>query len=191
MTEPAFENYAGLLSECAKKAPGAEVVVNDIGLLHFINKNYRGRFRITLGRLMTYFFDPKDRRVLGSKTDSGWLEGRKLKTWEARRGITPIAYIKDFLKRYAVERVETDNEHIFRKYAGSTDVKISFHYPLRLMAITRFCPFMGGLAPECKAPCGNRLLRLKTRLDYEVFSKGNAYFVKNRLIKHPGWTAWS
>lgn len=186
LTEPALENYARLLSECAKKAPGAEVVVNDIGLLHFIDKNYRGRFRITLGRLMTYFFDPKDRRVLGSKTDSAWMEGRELKAWEARRNDTPIAYIRGFLKRYAVERVETDSEQIFRKYAGNTDVKISFHYPLRLMAVTRLCPFMGGIATKCKAPCGNRLLGLKTKhLDYEVFCKGNAYFMKNRLIKHP------
>jgi len=186
LTESAFESWAGLLSECVRKAPGAEIVVNDLGLLHFINKNYRGRFRITLGRLMTYFFDPKERRVPGSKTDSGWMEGGKLKSWEARRNDTPIGYIKNFLKRYAVERVETDNEYIFRKYADNTDVKISFHYPLRLMAVTRFCPFRGGIAPGCKAPCGSRLLKLETPyMDYCVFSKGNAYFVKNRLIKHP------
>ncbi|OGS07517.1 MAG: hypothetical protein A2270_09635 [Elusimicrobia bacterium RIFOXYA12_FULL_51_18] len=185
LTEPALKSYAVLLSECAKKAPGTEVVVNDIGLLHFIDKNYRGRFSITLGRLITYLFDPKNTRVLGSKSERG-LEGKKMKLWESSLEATPTPYIKKFLKRYAVERVETDSERIFKKYADNMDVKISFYYPMRLMAMTRFCPFRGGISLECKAPCGSRLLTLRTRhLDYPLFSKGNAYFVKNRLVKHP------
>ena len=206
LTEPALKSYAGLLSECAKKAPGTEVVVNDIGLLRFIDMNYRGKFRIILGRLMTYFFDTKHTRlpgctrpILWTGDDSGQsgrggggrkaglrLEDKTRKDWETKLDATPIAYIRDFIKRYAVERVETDSDYIFRKYACNTDIKISFYYPLRLMAMTRFCPFMGGIAPRCNAPCGTSLLKLKTRqLDYQLFSKGNAYFAKNKLIKHP------
>lgn len=185
LTEPALRNYIKLLAECAKKAPGTEIVVNDLGLLNFIDKNYRGRFRITLGRLITYLFDPKNTRVLGSKSDEG-LEGKKMKVWEASLEATPTPYIKRFLRRYAVERVETDSERIFRKYAENMKVKISFYYPMRLMAMTRLCPFRGGISLECKEPCGSRLLELKTpHLDYPLFSKGNAYFVKNRLVKHP------
>jgi len=185
LTEPALKSYVKLLSECARKAPGAEVVVNDIGLLNFIDKNYRGRFSITLGRLITYLFDPKNTRVLGSKSDLG-LEGKKMRVWEASLEATPTPYIKRFLKRYAVERVETDSERIFHKYAKNTKVKISFYSPMRLMAITRFCPFRGGISLECKEPCGSRLLKITTRhLVYPLFSKGNAYFVKNKSIKHP------
>lgn len=201
LTDPALESYARLLAECAKKAPGAEVVVNDIGLLRLLDRNYRGRFRITLGRLMTYFFDTKHGRLPGcsraaeppGRGFAGRAErggpgtgGKAPDDWETRLNVTPVAYIRDFLERYAVERVETDSREIFKKYADNTDVKIAFHYPLRLMSMTRFCQFMGGIAPRCAAPCGQRLLRLKTReLDFAVFCKGNAYFVKNKLIKHP------
>ena len=109
-----------------------------------------------------------------------------MKVWEDSLEATPTPYIKRFLKRYAVERVETDSERIFEKYAGNTKVKISYHYPMRLMAMTRFCPFAGGIVPECKAPCGTRLLKLNTRqLDYQLFSKGNAYFARNKPLKHP------
>ena len=185
LTEPALKKYKKLLAECAGKAPGAEIVVNDLGLLRFIDKNYRGKFRITLGRLMTYFFDPRNSRVLGSKA-AGGEKGKKLKVWENSLESTPAPYIKKFLKRYGVERVETDSERIFKKYADNTGVKISFYAPMRLMAMTRFCPFRGGLSLECKAPCGSRLLRLKSKhFDYPLFSKGNAYFVKNRRIRHP------
>jgi len=185
LTEPALERWAALLAECAKKEPGAEIVVNDLGLLHFINKKYRGRFRVTLGRLMTYFFDRKKMLAPGSEAGLG-LEGERPETWESGIDVTPVDYLKGFLKRYAVGRVETDNEHLLRKYADNTDVKISFHYPLSLMALTRFCPFKGGLTLDCKAPCGERLLKLSSRhLDYPLYSKGNAYFVKNKLVKHP------
>ncbi|OGR45265.1 MAG: hypothetical protein A2X35_03200 [Elusimicrobia bacterium GWA2_61_42] len=185
LTEPALKKYAKLLAECAKKAPGTEIVVNDLGLLRLIDKNYRGKFSVTLGRLMTYFFDPRNTRVLGSKAPGG-EEGKKMKVWENSMESTPTPYIKKFLKRYAVERIETDSERIFKKYAENTAVKISFYAPMRLMAITRFCPFRGGLSLECKAPCGSRLLRLKSKhFDYPLFSKGNAYFVKNKAIKHP------
>jgi hypothetical protein len=185
LTEPFLKKYIALLSECAKKAPGTEIVVNDLGLLNFIDKNYRGVFSITLGRLITYLFDPKNTRVLGSKSDQG-LAGKKMKVWEATLEATPTPYIKRFLKRYLVERIETDSERIFRKYAKNTKVKISFYSPMRLMAMTRFCPFRGGMALECKEPCGTRLLKIKTpHLDYPLFSKGNAYFVKNRPVKHP------
>lgn len=185
LTEPALKGYIKLLAECAQKRPGAEVVVNDIGLLRYIDKNYRGRFSVTLGRLMTYFFDPKNTRVFGSKADWG-KEGKKMKVWEASLESTPTPYIKKFLKRYAVERIETDSERIFMKYAKNMKVKISFYSPMRLMAMTRFCPFSGGIALDCKGPCGMRLLELETRhLDYPIFAKGNAYFVKNRPVKHP------
>ncbi len=201
LTEPAFERYALLLAECAKKAPGTEVVVNDVGLLRFIDQNYRGRFRLSLGRLMTYFFDTKHTRLPGCTRPLIWTgetsapaarkadreaEERKRKSWEDGLDLTPIAYIREFLKRYAIERVETDSEYLFKKYAENTDMKISFYYPLRLMATTRFCPFVGGIVPSCKAPCGTRLVRLETReLDYRLFSKGNAYFAKNKIFRHP------
>lgn len=185
LTEPALKGFMKLLADCAKAAPGAEIVINDLGLLNFIDKHYRGRFSITLGRLLTYLFDPKNTRVLGSRSDEGLL-GKKMKVWEASLEATPTPYIKRFLKRYAVERVETDSERIFRKYAKNTKVKISFYSPMRLMAITRFCPYRGGIALDCTEPCGTRRLEIKTgRLDYPLFSKGNAYFVKNRPIKHP------
>lgn len=184
LTETALQAYAALLAKCAKKAPGTEIIVNDLGLLNFIDKNYRGRFSVTLGRLLTYLFDPKNTRVLGSRSDAG-LAGKKMKLWEKSLEATPTPYIKRFLKRYAVERVETDSERIFRKYALNTKVKLSFYSPMRLMAMTRFCPFRGGFSLECKQPCGSRLLEIKTpHLDYPLFSKGNAYFVKNRPIKH-------
>jgi len=203
LTEPAFERWEKLLAECAKKAPGTEIVINDIGLLRYIDKNYRGRFSLTLGRLMAYFFDTKHTRLPGCSRPIMWAgealpdagpgaaaekvrEAKKMKDWETKLDVTPMSYIKDFIKRYKVRRVETDSREIFRKYADNTDVKLSFHYPLRLMSMTRICPFMGGIAPSCAAPCGKRLLSLKTReLDFAVFSKGNAYFAKNRLIDHP------
>lgn len=200
LTDPAFGRWEQLLAECAKKAPGIEVVVNDIGLLYFIDKKYRGRFRLTLGRLMTYFFDTKHTRLPGCTRPVFWTgeedgpvaakaaagpKGKASAAWETKLDVTPIAYIKDFLKRYAIERVETDSDYIFRKYAKIPGVKISFYYPLRLMAMTRFCPFVGGIVPACKAPCGIRLLKLKTReLDYQLFSRGNAYFAKNKPLKH-------
>lgn len=227
LTENAFEGYARLLAECAKKAPGTEIVVNDIGLLRFIDKKYRGRFSLTLGRLMTYFFDTKHTRLPGCSRPILWsseesrpaqsrtgqysssdtllsgdesspetqdglgetapsAERKNLKKWETRLDVTPMAYIKDFIKRYDIKRVETDSRELFNKYAGNTKVKISFHYPLRLMSMTRFCPFMGGIATTCKAPCADSLLSLKTmQLDFAVFSKGNAYFARNRLVRNP------
>ncbi|OGR45267.1 MAG: hypothetical protein A2X35_03210 [Elusimicrobia bacterium GWA2_61_42] len=203
LTDPAFERWEALLAACAKKAPGTEVVINDIGLLRFIDKKYRGKFSLTLGRLMTYFFDTKHTRLPGCSRPIMWTgealpdpgpgaaaekvrEAKKMKDWESKLDVTPMAYLKDFIKRYKVSRVETDSREIFKKYADNTAVKLSFHYPLRLMSMTRICPFMGGIVPACSAPCGSRLLSLKTKeLDFAVFSKGNAYFAKNRLISHP------
>lgn len=185
LTEPALERWQALLAECAKKAPGAELVVNDLGLLHYVDKKHSGAFRITLGRLLTYFFDRKKMVVPGSVTGKG-LDGEGTETWEKGIDETPIDYIRGFLKRYRVERVEVDTEHLLKRYKENTDAKVSFHYPLSLMALTRFCPFKGGLAAECKGPCGERLLKLASpHLDYPLYSKGNAYFVKNKLPRRP------
>ncbi|OGR77374.1 MAG: hypothetical protein A2X32_04185 [Elusimicrobia bacterium GWC2_64_44] len=199
LTEPAFEKYAALLAECAKKAPGTEIVVNDAGLLRYIDKKYRGRFSVTLGRLMTYFFDTKHTRLPGCTRPLVWSEGKgcagcaglrpgekRGKIWETELDATPLEYIREFLKRYGVTRVETDSSYIFKKYAAIKGVKLSYYYPLRLMAMTRFCPFMGGIAQRCGAPCADSLVKLETcELDYKLYSKGNAYFAKNRLLKHP------
>ncbi|MDD2805685.1 MAG: hypothetical protein PHV33_09030 [Elusimicrobiales bacterium] len=200
LTEPAFENYARLLADCARKAPGTEIVVNDAGLLRYIDKKYRGRFSLTLGRLMTYFFDTKHTRLPGCTRPLLWAEGKggcagcagprrgekRGKIWETELDATPLEYIREFLKRYGVKRVETDSAYIFKKYAAIKGVKLSYYYPLRLMAMTRFCPFMGGIAQKCAAPCADSLVKLETcELDYKLYSKGNAYFAKNRLLKHP------
>lgn len=200
LTEPAFEKYSRLLAECAKKAPGTEIVVNDTGLLRFLDRNYRGVFRITLGRLMTYFFDTRHTRLPGCTRPILWTGGggrgaardgkrqeeKAGRTWETELDATPLDYIREFIERYGVERVETDSEYIFRKYTRVKNVKLSFYYPLRLMAMTRFCPFMGGIAQQCAAPCGTSLVKLGTgQLDYQLFAKGNAYFARNELFKHP------
>lgn len=185
LTEPYLENWEKLLAVCARKAKGTEIVVNDLGLLYFIDKKYRGVFSVTLGRLMTYFFDRKKILAPGSKRGVG-LDGEAPETWEKGIDTTDVGYIKNFLSRYGVSRVEVDTEHLLRKYADNTDMRISYHYPLTLMAMTRFCPFRGGIAADCKGPCGEKLLKLTSgHLPYPIYSKGNAYFVKNKLPKHP------
>lgn len=133
-----------------------EIVVNDWGLLRLLKKDF-SRFAVPLiGRLISWEIAEMDKKFLNA-----------------------------FCAEYGVKGVEADSAETLKRLKG-LDLPVNFHYPLRFVSVTRFCPHTKAFnSRPCARACKSETLKLTNpaALPEPIYRRGNAYFVPNRPLK--------
>lgn len=152
------------LSAILEKYKNLEIVVNDFGLLSYLNEFY-----------------PESAKSIGRPLSIDFL--RMDNSCRAR-----------FFRKHGITGLETDEVHMLQNIPAGSGLKINLHYPYRFVAMTRLCPFAGRITPDCGHKCYGRILRLKVPgCASTLLAKNNAYFVKykpgavpnvDRIVKH-------
>lgn len=164
-----------------------EVVVNDWGVLYYIN-NHHKKFQIIIGRLLT-----KQRRgpeiiKLLDKLPKDVLEHFKSSNMESEE-------IYNYLSEKGVKRVEFDNllQGINLK---NVKFKKSLYHPYLYVTTTRLCmsnTFGGkykteqiGILP-CNKECENYITNLRhSQMPTKLIVKGNTQFIINKTLPDLG-----
>ncbi len=181
VTDTALERTTELIGRLHDRAPGSEVVVNDLGILTLIREN-GWDLRPVLGRLLT-----KQKR--GPRVTL--LEERipPAAFHHYRRSNVSAPAFQAFLREQGVLRVELDNllQGIDDDLTGS-GLKGSLHYPYAYVTTSRCCPVAlcgnSGARPSL-TPCGKECLRygpfrLITRhMPVPLVLAGNTQFYRN------------
>lgn len=90
-------------------------------------------------------------------------------------------FLTDFFKKYRVRTVETDDPKFIRNIPEN--IKISFHYPLRLLSFSRFCPHIKNITLSCRRICQNKIVPLYSPSAKKFFYlNDNAYFELDQRI---------
>lgn len=116
----------------------------------------------------------KLRRLFGNSVDIS--AGRHLFAYMAKDS---IAYNEHFTKEFNISFLETDNAHNADSLLRSGKFKIAFHYPFRIYALTRICPYCKTIPNECSRQCVDRCIPLNGG---EIIWRGNAYFTRENVM---------
>ena len=151
LTETGLEAVEDLLKpRAAGKAP-VEVIANDLGLLEVLRSDFKGKVRVSCGRILSHCVK-----------------------------IMPEDYGREFLKRYSITGFETDEPHSMKRLARY-GLGFSWHYPFRFAAVTRFCPWEERWATRCSYSCRGRMEALMNpHLPKPLWLKGAGYFVRGQ-----------
>lgn len=183
------------LNETAKETGKTiEVVVNDWGVYHLINKNYPF-LKIAIGRLLNK--NIRDPRVANYYNDERAPENGK--GFFKQSGLLSY-WFDSFLKKGNVTSIEFDELIQGYELASETEnfYKTTFHYPFGTVASGSACmvgfleadkkdKFRGD--PSCKQQCQKYVFALKNRIisdiDTGIFQKGNTafYSYKREMIE--------
>ena len=152
------------LSPVLEKFGGVEVVVNDPGLLLYLEK-FHPEVPRSMGRLLSRDFmraDPAGR--------------------------------KEFFRKHRLSAMETDEADMIRNLGPAPGFRVHLHYPLKYAAMSRACPFVRRTTLNCGRKCQGRALRLPVPDSRrEIFAVANAYFFEyapgapagvSRLVRH-------
>jgi len=158
--ESRLEYFKSLIAELSRAGEPPEVVVNDLGLPNFLDEKYGKKIPLSLGRVLLLNI---------------------LTVWRSLNA----PYLAYLLCRYRPRRLEIDNPALLREPELRLNAEISFHYPLRFLAVTRWCPFAPGKMSSCGFACKDRFVKLKSPLlKAPLTIHNNAYFTGNRPCPH-------
>lgn len=146
-----------LIKKMIRAQGTVDIVVNDVGLLHFLDANYKGHVNILMGRPVA-------------------LDLIRMS----------VSYLESFFKRYNIKMLETDENDLVEGLPPDTRIKVSFHHPLRYAAMTRCCPFEKTIEAHCGYSCEGRTVKLSHPKLPEPYLtlKNNAYFLSNKICRH-------
>lgn len=151
LTQQGLEAVLGLVRSCAGERQGLEVVANDLGLLEALRSRFRGKVKVSCGRLLAH-----------------------------RIKIMPRAYAAKFLERYGITCFEIDDPSVVGRLKPY-GLPFSWHYPFRYATTTRFCPWENHWASDCSFSCLGRMEPLTSvRVSKTLWLKGGAYFVRGQ-----------
>ena len=128
-----------------------EVVVNDIGLLHYLVNEPDVKVVINVGRVLVY--------TLGFSLRSPF-------------------FIKIFKKR-RIDAFEADSLDSFGYLRTKSALKYNLHAPYRYLAQTRFCGYTQKFNGGCDRPCGDAVRPVISGVTDKMFLKGNVYLKDN------------
>lgn len=153
-----LEAVRKLLGLSAEKGAISEVVVNDLGLLELLRARFRGKAKISCGRILCH-----------------------------RLKIMPPAYANEFLSRYDISSFEIDDADAVKRLTPYGRL-LSWHYPFRYATVTRFCPWERHWSGRCAYSCRGRVLPLRSlRVPKTLWLKGGGYFVRGQRPKRDAW----
>lgn len=126
-----------------------EIAVSDLGLLQALRSGPCGAAAFTLGLPLSHDF----LRMPGS-------------------------FLKKFFARHGIGGLETDEFEMVGCLAAA-GIKVSLHYPLRYMAMSRCCPWTGRMLACTRPVCAGRKDVLTARgAAAPVIMSENAYFLR-------------
>lgn len=181
-TNKGLEKLKPVLEILNSRESAAEVVVNDLGVLRILNRSFTNLAPV-LGRLFTLtLVHPhfRNRRVFNP-------DGEALEFFRSRFRLSKEYF--DFLSENRIRRVEFDNIFALPLFAEDfikRGMAVSFYYPFTSLTTSRRCLFAGKKAVSskfallgCKKECLEYKLILRApALEYEIFVKGNAQFLR-------------
>lgn len=181
LTDAGIQKCSELFDRLSRWDPGAEVVVNDLGVLFYLKKKYP-EFRLSLGRLFNKGF--KDPRL--EETGPMMSEGMKISLNDCtfkRKNMRELA------ARLGIRRFEQDLlPHADLDDINVPGMKTSVYFPFGYVTTGRACLTAGLVRhPDtgfrmnngCHSPCISYGLKLKhPRLDLELFQSGNTLFYR-------------
>jgi hypothetical protein len=148
---------AALVKALSAEKKKFEIVVNDWGLLRLLKKDF-SRFAVPLiGRLISWEIAEMDKKFLNA-----------------------------FCAEYKVRAIEADSPETLKRLEG-LKIPVNFHYPLRFVSVTRFCPHTKAFnSAPCARACKGETLKLTNpaALPEPIYRRGNAYFAASRLPRH-------
>ena len=154
LTEADLSAVKKLLKLLTGKRAPLEVIVNDLGLLETLRSGFKGKVKVSCGRILAH-----------------------------RVKIMPDAYVRKFLKRYYIAGFEVDEPKTIRRLAPY-GLPFSWHYPFRYATVTRFCPWEERWAESCGHSCRGRAEPLRSiRVHKTLWLKGCAYFTRGQRPK--------
>ena len=181
VTDAGADRLKPTLEWLAENRPGAEVVVNDWGMLHFLSERELP-LEPVLGRLLTkQKRGPRLLRVT-SRVPEAMVD-------HFRRSNVDVPVLREFLQSKGVHRVELDN--LPHGIARDPGMPASLYYPYLYVSTTRLC-----LSNSCDRrtkplraifPCGQECQTYTFRLSHEdmpveLLLRGNTQFYVNEKL---------
>jgi len=149
LTMERLKEAQDILSDIVGEFRDIEVLVNDFGLLAYLNK-----------------FHPRTVKGVGRPLSIDFLR------------MDPKFRAK-FFREQKLGRLETDELDLLRGLPAKPGFRISLHYPYKFAAMTRLCPYVGKIAPACGRRCLGKKMRLPVPGGCgELVSLNNAYFTE-------------
>jgi len=181
VTDKGGDRLAELLPWFAEQWPGAEVVVNDWGMLHFVAES-GAALKPVLGRLLTkQKRGPRLTRLVEKLPPDAVAH--------FQRSNVDVPMLQAFLKSKGIERVELDN--LLQGIDRDPSVSASLYYPYLYVSTTRLC-----LSNSCDHrtrslreifPCGQECQTYTFHLTHsdmpvELLLRGNTQFYRNDTL---------
>jgi hypothetical protein len=183
LTNEGMEKIKGLLSCVIDAQAEAEIVINDWGLLEWINQEYPG-LNLALGRLLTkQKRGPRILKLIGIVPDTMIQHFRK-------SNVDASAAI-DFLIERQIKRVELDNllQGISRP---PHSLKGSLYIPFAYITTTRLCLLSScenesdkylRMVSACNRECQRYTFKLTHKnMPVDLLLKGNTQFFRNERL---------
>ncbi|SDU41058.1 hypothetical protein [Desulfobacula phenolica] len=179
LTDQGIEHCTPLFDRLNQWNPEAEVVVNDLGVLFFLKKQYPN-FQLSMGRLFNRGFkDPrlKDKDFAASEEMGGLLNDCSFR----HENLQVLA------ENLGVHRLEQDLlPYADPGFVTPSRLKTAVYFPFGYVTTGRVC-FTAGLnqtpgnrfrlAGKCSSPCATQSLLLKhSNLAFKLFQNGNTIF---------------
>lgn len=179
LTDPGIKACSGLFEHFSQWDPGAEVVVNDLGVLFYLKKKFPD-FQLSMGRLFNKGFkDPRleKKELLVSEETKAFLNDCSFQ----RENIQHLA------GKLGIQRFEQDLlPHADPDGIGTSGLKTSVYFPFGYVTTGRVCLTAGidknpetmfGIINGCGSPCATLGLRLQhPKQPLELFQNGNTIF---------------
>ncbi len=151
LTGAALKKFIRTLDRVLDVEKEVEVSLNDMGLLEMLRRRFRGRVVPLLGRPVSHDF----------------------------LRMSP-EFLKRFFREYGIKLLECDERAMVGNLPPSTALKISFHYPLEYLAMSRLCPHTLEMSVVCCRGCAGRRAGLSRPGGEDLIIYGNAYFRDNK-----------
>ncbi len=182
VTNEGMARLIPLIEYISNRLAASEIVINDWGLLRWLNRRYP-HLKLSLGRLLTK--QKRGPRILNlmHRVPAGMV-----RHFSQSNADVPI--LTNFLISKGVTRIELDNllQGIVR---NNPEIKGSLYIPFAYVTTTRFCLINDyrnrHRRPRgvfvCKRECRDYLLRLRhKKMPVELLLKGNTQFFKNERL---------
>lgn len=177
-TNKYLQNIVEVLKKLDLDKDGLEIVVNDLGTLYFLNKNYPN-IKLVAGRLLNK--TKRDPRIFKVKDNmnANIYDFYKCSNLNTRESM-------EFLKKMNVDRIEFDFPLHGVKLINDK-FKYSIIHPYTYVTTGRFCIYnQNTWKPQreykCEMNCKNSIIEITNdNFPCKVFRKGNSIFYKNSI----------
>lgn len=199
VTDRGLKRLSDIFRWFKKSKTRCEIVVNDWGVLEYLDREFKGYFELSLGRILVrQQRDPAMKNVIKKQLPFA-VKGKdgkiriimhKIPDKQYQRGIK-ASYVNSlslagFLSRFGIKRVELNNLIQGLNLEG-IQFKKSMYTPFVNISTTRFCPMESRFQKiyrinVCKKECQKYYDILRNRaIPKFIYKRGNTVFYSNPL----------